>query len=138
MSSKIINPTKKEKRQPFPTFIEQVPGLSEEATDALNDLVHASTETGKAGEVVIRIKMKPIGGKAGQMELETDVKSKLPQAPRGKTILFATPDNNLSRQDPRQATLDGVRDVSAESIAQQSGAKVPPTAEVKPLRAVAG
>lgn len=136
MSNKLINPTKKEKRQPFPKFVEQIPGLSEEATDALNDLVHASTETGKGGEVVIKIKMKPIAGKGGQMELETEVKTKLPTLPRGTTILFTTPDNNLSRQDPRQQTLDGVRDVSQESIAQQGGMRVPPAGEAGQIRIV--
>ncbi|GEM_PF-722977 len=119
---KLINPTLQAKRQSVVDFLKNaVPSVAEEATDALNDLVHATTETGKAGELVIKIKMRPIGGKAGQMELEADVKTKLPQPTRGKTILFATPDNNLQRTDPRQQTLEGVRDVSQESIAQQQG-----------------
>ncbi len=119
---KLINPTLQAKRQSVVDFLENaVPSVAEEATDALNDLVHATTETGKAGELVIKIKMRPIGGKAGQMELEADVKVKLPQPARGKTILFATPDNNLQRTDPRQQTLEGVRDVNQESVAQQKG-----------------
>lgn len=88
--------------------------------------------------MVLRIKMKPIGGKAGQMELETDVKTKLPAPTRGKTILFTTPDNNLQRVDPRQKTLDGVRDVSQESTTQRQELRQTPTstAATAPLRAV--
>lgn len=136
--SKLINPTLKTKRQAFADFLaNSAPFLGEEATEALNDLVHATTETGKAGSLTLTIKMKPIGGKAGQMELETDVKAKLPQPTKGKTILFTTVDNNLSRQDPRQQTLDGVRDVNQESTAQQQELRQPaPAAAPTPLRAV--
>ncbi len=118
--AKLINPTLQAKRQSVVDFLAHaVPSVAEEATDGLNDLVHATTETGKGGEMTIKIKMRPIGGKAGQMEIEAEVKTKLPQPTRGKTILFATADNNLQRTDPRQQTLDGVRDVNQESVAQQ-------------------
>lgn len=137
--SKIINPTLKAKRQAFADFLaNSAPFLGEEATEALNDLVHATTETGKTGELVLKIKMKPIGGKAGQMELDTEVKTKLPSPTRGKTILFTTPDNNLSRQDPRQQSLEGVRDVAQESTAQQEALRQPEQAAAgaAPLRVV--
>ena len=139
MASKLINPTLKAKRQAFADFLaNSAPFLGEEATEALNDLVHATTETGKAGSLTLTIKMKPIGGKAGQMELETDVKAKLPTPTKGKTILFTTPDNNLQRQDPRQQTLDGVRDASQESMAQQQELRQAPVSDksAAPLRAV--
>lgn len=139
MASKLINPTLKAKRQAFADFLaNSAPFLGEEATEALNDLVHATTETGKAGSLTLTIKMKPIGGKTGQMELETDVKAKLPTPTKGKTILFTTPDNNLQRQDPRQQTLDGVRDASQESMAQQQELRQAPVTDksAAPLRAV--
>lgn len=135
--SKLINPTLKANRQDFTDFLaNSVPFLGEEATEALNDLVHATTETGKAGSLTLTIKMKPIGGKAGQMELETDVKAKLPAPTKGKTILFTTPDNNLQRSDPRQQTLEGVRDVNQESTAQQQTLRQAPATAAAPLRAV--
>ena len=117
--AKLKNPTLKAKRKSFADFLKALPDLGEEATDALNDLVHAVTETGKAGQITLSIKMKPIGGKAGQIELDTDVKTKLPQPTRGKALLFATPDNNLQRENPRQQTLDGVRTVVEESEDQR-------------------
>ena len=137
--NKLINPTLKAKRQAFADFLaHSAPFLGEEATEALNDLVHATTETGKTGSLTLTIKMKPIGGKAGQMELETDVKAKLPAPTKGKTILLTTTDNNLQRQDPRQQTLDGVRDVSQESTAQQQKELRQPEQRTAaaPLRAV--
>lgn len=135
--SKLINPTLKAKRQAFADFLaNSAPFLGEEATEALNDLVHATTETGKAGSLTLTIKMKPIGGKAGQMELETDVKAKLPAPTKGKTILFTTPDNNLQRSDPRQQTLEGVRDANQESSVQQLELRQTPAAAAAPLRAV--
>lgn len=134
--SKLINPTLKKNRQAFTDFLAtSAPFLGEEATEALNDLVHATTETGKGGELILKIKMRPIGGKAGQMELDTDVKVKLPTPAKSKTILFTTTDNNLTRQDPRQQTLEGVRDVSQESMSQQE-LRHTPTTPAAPLRAV--
>ena len=135
--SKLINPTLKAKRQAFSDFLENsAPFLGEEATEALNDLVHATTETGKAGSITLTIKMKPIGGKTGQMELDTDVKVKLPTPTKGRTILFTTPDNNLQRTDPRQQTLDGVRDVAQESTAQQELRQAPAADQPTGLRVV--
>jgi hypothetical protein len=45
--------------------------------------VHACTETGKGGELVLSIKIKPVG-KAGQVELDSDLKvrSRSPSAAR--------------------------------------------------------
>lgn len=135
MPRNLKNPTLKAKRQSIAEFLaNSVPDFEEEATDALNDLVHATTETGKAGELVLKIKMKPIGGKAGQMEVDVDVKAKLPEPTRGKTLLFATPDNNLQRTDPRQQSLEGVRTVVEEAAAIRNA----PVSTTAPLRAVGG
>ena len=62
MSKKLINPTLKAKRKSFADFLAACPDLAEELADALNDMVHASTETGKASEMTLKIKLKPIGG----------------------------------------------------------------------------
>ena len=137
--TKLKNPALKANRKPFSDFFKQLDfgNLEVEATDALSDMVHACTETGKSGQLTITIKLKPIGGKAGQVELDAEVKAKLPQPTRGKTLMFATPENNLQRENPRQQTLDGLRTPEQEAEAQQSLRQAPEdTAEVKPLRAV--
>ncbi|MET3514314.1 hypothetical protein ABIC63_002086 [Pseudacidovorax sp. 1753] len=116
MPEALKSPTPAARRQSFSEFLEALDygAISDEATHELNELVHACTETGKTGEITLTIKIKPVG-KAGQVELDSDVKVKKPKPVRGKTLMFATPDNNLQREDPRQRTLDGVRTVADET-----------------------
>lgn len=115
MPDNLKSPTPQGKRQSFTEFLENLDygGIAEEATHEMNELVHACTETGNAGEMTLVIKIKPTG-KGGQVELASDVKVKKPKPVRGTTIMFATPDNNLQRDDPRQRTLDGMRSVAEE------------------------
>lgn len=137
--SKLINPTRKAARKPFSQLVGVVPGLDEELTDGINDLVHACTETGKTGEITLKIKVKPIGGKAGQVELDSDVKVKAPAPTRGKTLMFATPDNNLQREDPRQQILEGLRTPAQEEDAQAEIRKAMAAGtDAAPLRVVGG
>lgn len=136
MSKKMINLTLKSRRKSFADFLAAFPDLADELCDTLNDLVHASTETGKASEMTLKIKMKPIGGKSGQVELDADVKAKLPQPTRGKTIMFATPDNNLQRENPNQQTLEGLRTADQEAHTQTELRQAPKDDSAAPLRAV--
>lgn len=136
MPKKMINPTLKSRRKSFSDFLAAFPDLADELCDTLNDMVHASTETGKASEMTLKIKMKPIGGKSGQVELDTDVKAKLPQPTRGKTIMFATPDNNLQRENPNQQTLEGLRTADQEAHTQTELRQAPKDDSAAPLRAV--
>lgn len=137
MAHKLINPTKKVDRKSFADFLAALPDLGEELTDALNDMVHASTETGKLSELTFKIKLKPMGGNSGQVEMDTDVKTKLPQPTKGKTIMFATPQNNLQRENPKQTTLDGLRTADQEANAQTELRQASNgDTKVTPLRAV--
>ena len=97
--------------------------------------MHALTETGKSGELTIKLKLKPIG-KTGQVEIDTDVKTKAPSPTRPKVLMFATPDNNLQRENPKQQTLDGLRTADQEAKVQSSELRTTPTEEKQPLRAV--
>lgn len=137
MSNTLKSPTLQTRRKPFTDFLKQVDfgNLEQEATDALQDIVHASTQTGKAGELIIKIKLKPIGT-TGQVELEADVKAKVPQPTRGKTLMFATPDNNLQRENPKQTTLEGLRTADQEAAAQTELRTAPAADAAQPLRAV--
>jgi hypothetical protein len=90
-------------------------GLADELSDALNELTNACAATGKVGTITMTIKLKP--GKAGQMEVIDDVKIKLPQHERGSTLMFATPEGNLQREDPRQMSIEGLREVARPSAA---------------------
>jgi len=77
-----------------------------ELSDALNELVAAVEEQGKAGELVLRIKVKPAGKvAAGTVIVEDEIKMKPPAGERSASIFFVTSDNNLSRKDPYQQEL---------------------------------
>ena len=71
------------------------------------------TETGRAGELRLTIKLKP--GKAGQVEVSDDITVKAPKPERGTSIMFATPEGNLQREDPRQMSIEGLRSVDTET-----------------------
>lgn len=118
MSEALKSPTPQAKRKSFAETLAML-GYGEveiEATNELNELVHACTETGKAGELTLSLKFKPVG-KGSQIEVTNDLKVKKPKPVREVQILFATTDNNLQREDPRQRSLDGVRSVAEEQRA---------------------
>lgn len=135
MSHSLKSPTLQAKRQPFSKFIQAIPGLEIEATDAANDLVHAITETGKGGELTIKLKLKPVG-QTGQVEIDAEVKTKTPTPTRPKVFMFSTPDNNLQRENPRQTTLEGLRTADQEAEAQTELRKAPAQEAAQPVRAV--
>lgn len=85
--------------------------LSDELTTKLQQLTTACADTGRAGSITLTLALKP--GKGGQVEVFDDIKVKLPKEERGSSIMFATPEGNLQREDPRQHELPGLRSVEA-------------------------
>lgn len=81
--------------------------LSEDLTKALHELTVKCSETGRAGKLSLELQLKP--GKGGQIEVFDDIKLKLPKEERGSSIMFSTPEGNLTREDPRQLQLEGLR-----------------------------
>jgi hypothetical protein len=59
------------------------------------------------------LSLKP--GKGGQIEVFDDIKVKSPKEERGSSIFFATPEGNLTRDDPKQLQIDGLRTVDMET-----------------------
>ena len=98
----------------FPQTIEAIRygTLSDELTAELKALVNAVVSTEKAGTLTLTLKVIP--GKAGQLEIEDDIKVKAPKPKRGTTLMFATVEGNLQREDPRQMQLPGLRSVDAD------------------------
>lgn len=88
--------------------------LHDELTAEINKLTEAVTRTNKVGEIVLTIKLKPTNN-SGQIEVIDDIKVKAPKETRGTTLMFATPENNLQREDPRQMSIDGLRTVDKET-----------------------
>jgi hypothetical protein len=77
-----------------------------EMSEALAQVVAAVRGTGKAGSITLTLKVAPASkGATDVLMVESQVKTKLPEADRGMTIFYATDDNLLVRNDPKQQTL---------------------------------
>ncbi|MFT9637415.1 hypothetical protein ACMZ49_08890 [Alcaligenes phenolicus] len=86
--------------------------LHDELTEKMQAVVNACISTGKAGSLTLQIKFKP--GKSGELELTDAIKSAVPELEKGSSIMWATPEGNLQRQDPRQITIEGLKDIGRE------------------------
>lgn len=82
---------------------------TDEATEELNKVVLACRETGKSGSVTIKLTFKP--GVGPQMEIHDDIKSVIPKPAKAATFMFDTEDGDLQLNDPRQRSIEGLREV---------------------------
>ncbi len=77
-----------------------------ELNDALHKVVAAVRQTGKRGTLTLTVSVSPAAkGATDVLMIETQVKTKLPEPERGMTIFYATDDNRLVRNDPKQQQL---------------------------------
>ena len=83
--------------------------LGDELTDKLRDLTAICASTGRAGAITLTLQLKP--GKGGQIEVFDEIKLKHPKEEKGSSLMFATPENFLQREDPRQMQIEGLRTV---------------------------
>lgn len=104
--------------RPFHDFLrEHRNGLThDELADALNELVAAVNEEGRAGTLTFIVSIKPMG-KSDGLEVSADIKVKPPKKTPGVSIFFSTPDNNLVRVDPRQQSME-LREVAPASASR--------------------
>jgi hypothetical protein len=77
----------------------------DELSDALQELVAAVTAEGKGGTLTFKIKIKP-AGKSGALEVTDEIKVSAPAQTRSASIFYATPENHLIRDDPKQTKLE--------------------------------
>lgn len=104
--------------RPFMDFLREHRGGSthDDLSEKLQELVAAVTEEGKSGTLTLTISVKPLG-KGDGLEVGADVKIKPPVPKVGVSIFFASPENNLVRQDPRQQAME-LREVGPASAAR--------------------
>ena len=81
----------------------------QELTAKLAELVAAVGNTHKAGKLVFELKVKP--GPSGSVQIDDVITLKKPELPKGASLFFADDNNDLQRNDPRQAMLPGLRTV---------------------------
>jgi hypothetical protein len=78
----------------------------QELSDALKNVVASVRETGKSGSITLTLKVSPASkGNVDVLLVESQVKTKLPEPERGMTIFYATDNNLLVRNDPKQQML---------------------------------
>ena len=78
----------------------------DELTQALGELVAAVRETGRAGDIVLTLKVSPIKGHARHaIQIADSIAVKAPKRDRDASIWFADDDNGLHRSDPNQHDL---------------------------------
>lgn len=92
-----------------------------EASDKLRELVAAIEEADANGQkasgtITMKVSIKK---DRGLLEVSVDLVAKLPKVVRQKSVFWATPENNLSRQNPAQHELGlhGVPAAAARSLA---------------------
>lgn len=84
----------------------------------LEELLAKVKETGKGGELALKIKIKPAtrGGDVDKVTISDLITLTLPKPERGEDFFWLTDDNDLTRNHPKQASLE-LRDVTAAPIA---------------------
>lgn len=108
----------KEKRMEAPSITETLKALrygtlDEELGEKLNELVRKCEETQRVGTLSLSLKIKP--AKAGRIEIIDDIKVTMPKEEKGSSIMFVLPSGKLTRTDPRQMEIDGLKTVDEET-----------------------
>lgn len=94
----------------------------DEINGALSEIVEAAMETGRAGELTIKLKIKPSATDAA--EVSCDIKAKVPELPKKPTIFFVVNGDSLIRNNPRQQELP-LRAVETPAVAPLAAPLVP-------------
>lgn len=71
--------------------------------DGLAEIVKAVGNTGKPGQITLKVKIAPNG--KGGVTITDDIALKVPELPRGASVFFMDEEGNLLRRDPRQAEM---------------------------------
>lgn len=101
--------------RPFATWLlEQSGGKThEELSEALYDLVARVRDTGKKGSVSLTVSVGTLKGDDSVLVVSDEIKLRLPEHDRKASLFYPDKDGNLTRRDPNQLTLDGLREVPA-------------------------
>jgi len=85
-----------------------------EAALALQAVLLAVIETGKAGALTLTIDVKPVTKMQGAVSIKHTVKSKIPMTDM-ESVFFVTPEGNASVNHPKQEEMKyGLRDSGGE------------------------
>lgn len=86
-----------------------------DTTDKFNELLTKVQDTGKGGELILSIKIKPATrGDVDKVTISCATTLKLPKEERGEDIFYITEEQELSRNHPRQGSLE-LREVTSST-----------------------
>jgi len=78
-----------------------------ELSEELAKLVGAVRTTGRGGELVLRLKVKPASrGDVTTLMITDDISVKAPRPEKAAAVFFSTENNELLRNDPRQLAME--------------------------------
>ena len=83
-------------------------------SESLWDLIARVQETGKKGHLILGISIEPMKGDESVLVVSDEIKLKLPEFPRKPSVFYADRNGNLTRSNPNQPELTGLRDVSSQ------------------------
>lgn len=95
--------------KPLMEVLGQVRGgaVINDAAKEFVELCQRVRDTGKQGELTIKIKVNPMKNDPDLYEVDPDSYiSKMPRKPRAKGLFYMTDDANLVREDPKQAKME--------------------------------
>lgn len=77
--------------------------------EKFNKVLRGVLDTGGKGEMTVKLHVRPskmgLGGAVVEVEMEHDVKVKVPELEIGKAFFFVNRDGTLSREDPAQQAM---------------------------------
>ncbi len=79
--------------------------MHDQLSDKLQECVASVADEGGTAKLTITITIKPAGAGEGALMVTDEIKTTLPKEKVGGSIFFASPDNNLIREDPKQHKL---------------------------------
>jgi hypothetical protein len=83
--------------------------IVEQLDEELQQLVQQVIATGKAGAVKLTVSVKPMKGATDALVVLADIEAKRPAFDDVGTLMFATPEGNLARNNlARQPELPGI------------------------------
>jgi hypothetical protein len=93
--------------RPFLDFLREHRGgaTHDDLSEKLQELVANVTAEGKPGKLTFVLTLKPAGTRDGALTVMDEVKLTLPKETKSGSIFFASEDNNLVREDPKQRRL---------------------------------
>jgi len=100
--------------QPFQQVLAELNGgnTMRELSKKMAQLVLAVEDTGKIGELTLKVKVRPATkGNGMTLLLEDNVSVKIPEADRAQTLFFSVGGGKLQRNDPRQQEIGSLRSV---------------------------